>query len=71
VGCSTDGVGSGLGLSPSELGHYEGKKLEYLMRHRTRALRLLGNGVVPHQAGRAIRILAPRIAHRARLLGLI
>lgn len=67
VGCDVDGVASGLG-HPST---FVGAKREFLMKYRTAALRLLGNGVVPQQAERACHILAPRIAIRARELGLL
>ena len=69
VDCSTDGTACELGDDTALLGesslNYTGKKLEFIMKYRQRALRLLGNGVVPHQAERAIRLLAPRIALRA------
>jgi site-specific DNA-cytosine methylase len=65
LGESIDGVGRGLGDPTSFVGaEYTGKKLDYLMKYRPRALRLLGNAVVPQQASRAVRILATRIAQR-------
>ena len=66
VGSATDGSACGLGDTASLVGtEYHGKKLDFLMKYRQRALRLLGNSVCPQQATRAVRILAPRIALRA------
>ena len=66
---SVDGTSCGLGCDPAVMGKtYRGKKLKFLMKHRSRALRLLGNGVVPQQAMRAIQLLAPRIALRCDVL---
>ena len=66
VGSSTDGPTRRLGDTPPFVGtEHEGKKLDFLMKYRQRALRLLGNSVCPQQAYRAVRILAPRIALRA------
>lgn len=65
VGESVDGVGCGLGDPTALVGtEYTGKKLDYLMKYRPRALRLLGNAVVPLQAERAVRILVARIVNR-------
>lgn len=66
VGEPTDGTSRRLGDTTSLVGtEYGGKKLDFLMKYRQRALRLLGNSVCPQQAYRAVRILAPRIALRA------
>lgn len=62
---TVDGSTCGLGDSSAFVGtEYEGEKLEFLMKYRQRALRLLGNSVCPQQAARAVRILATRIANR-------
>ena len=65
LGQPTDGTARRLGDSSALVGtEYSGKKLDFLMKYRQRALRLLGNSVCPQSASRAVRILATRIANR-------
>jgi site-specific DNA-cytosine methylase len=69
MGSATDGPSCGLGDTPTFVGtEYQGDKLDFLMKDRQRALRLLGNSVCPQQAYQAVRILAPRVALRATRL---